>query len=51
MKYMFIHHCIDPAAEHGTDGMPAFDSWLGTIEVRPVNDQRCGNPGDPGEPG
>ena len=121
MKYMLIH-CIDPAAEHGTDGMPAFDSWLaemlargvtlhgdrlrgvddattvqvrgrevlvsdgpfaetkeqiagydviecadldeaidiaskhptawlGTIEVRPVNDQQCGHPGHPGEPG
>ena len=43
MKYMLIH-AIDPTAEHGTDGMPAFDSWVGTIEVRPILDRKCGSP-------
>ena len=35
MKYMLIH-CIDPAAGHGTDGMPAFDSWLAEMLARGV---------------
>jgi hypothetical protein len=33
MRYMLIH-CIDEADEH----------WLGTIEVRPINDRRCDSP-------
>ena len=27
MKYMLIH-CIDPAAEHGTEGIPTCEAWL-----------------------
>jgi hypothetical protein len=30
MKYMLIH-TIDPNAEHSTDGMPTFDSWLDEV--------------------
>ena len=36
MKYMLIH-CIDPTAEHSTDGMPAFDSWLAEMLARRVS--------------
>ena len=38
MKYMLIH-TIDPAAEHGTEGMPAFDSC-------PAPGTPCGNPAE-----
>ncbi len=47
MKYMLIH-CIDETAEHSTDGIPTFDSWLGTIEVRPIQGARCGSPEEAG---
>src|SRR5580692_4543326 len=30
MKYMLIH-TIDPNADHSTDGMPTFDSWLDEV--------------------
>ena len=36
MKYMLIH-VIDPTAEHSTDGMPAFDSWLEEVQARGVS--------------
>ena len=36
MKYMLIH-VIDPTAEHSTDGMPAFDSWLEEVLARGVS--------------
>jgi hypothetical protein len=36
MKYMLIH-VIDPTAEHGTDGMPVFDSWLEEVRARGVS--------------
>ena len=36
MKYMLIH-VIDPTAEHSTDGMPAFDSWLQEVLARGVS--------------
>ena len=36
MKYMLIH-VIDPTAEHGTDGMPACDSWLEDVLARGVS--------------
>jgi hypothetical protein len=36
MKYMLIH-AIDPIAEHGTEGMPAFDSWLAEMLARGVS--------------
>ena len=35
MKYMLIH-VIDPTAEHSTDGLPAFDSWLEEMLSRGV---------------
>jgi hypothetical protein len=35
MKYMLIH-CIDQTAEHGTDGIPTFDSWLAEMLNRGV---------------
>jgi len=35
MKYMLIH-AIDPTAEHSTDDMPAFDSWLEEMLARGV---------------
>ena len=35
MKYMLIH-VIDPTAEHSTDGLPAFDSWLKEMLSRGV---------------
>ena len=35
MKYMLIH-TIDPNTEHGTDGMPDFDSWLDEMLARGV---------------
>ena len=35
MKYMLIH-AIDPTAEHSTDGLPAFDSWLEEMLSRGV---------------
>ena len=36
MKYMLIH-TIDPAAEHSTEGVPAFDSWLAEMIARGVS--------------
>ena len=36
MRYMLIH-AIDPTAEHSTEGMPAFDSWLEEMLARGVN--------------
>ena len=36
MKYMLIH-AIDPTAEHSTEGMPAFDSWLEEMLARGAN--------------
>jgi hypothetical protein len=36
MKYMLIH-TIDPNAEHSTDGMPTFDSWLDEMLARGVD--------------
>jgi hypothetical protein len=36
MKYMLIH-AIDPSAEHSTEGMPTFDSWLEEMLARGVN--------------
>ena len=36
MKYMLIH-VIDSTAEHSTDGMPAFDSWLEEVLARGVS--------------
>ena len=35
MKYMLIH-TVDPSAEHSTDGMPTFDSWLDEMLARGV---------------
>ena len=35
MKYMLIH-AIDPTAEHSTEAMPAFDSWLEEMLARGV---------------
>jgi hypothetical protein len=35
MKYMLIH-AIDPTAEHGMEGMPAFGSWLEEMLARGV---------------
>jgi hypothetical protein len=35
MKYMLIH-AIDPTAEHGTEGAPAFDTWLAEMLPRGV---------------
>ena len=36
MKYMLIH-AIDPTAEHSTEAMPAFDSWLEEMLARGAN--------------
>ena len=36
MKYMLIH-TIDPDAEHSTDGIPTFDSWLDEMLARGVD--------------
>jgi hypothetical protein len=36
MKYMLIH-AIDPTAEHSTEGMPAFDSWLEELLAHGMN--------------
>ena len=36
MKYMLIHS-IDPNAEHSTDGMPTFGSWLDEMLARGVS--------------
>jgi hypothetical protein len=35
MKYMLIH-TLDPDAEHSTDGIPTFDSWLQEMLARGV---------------
>jgi hypothetical protein len=36
MRYTLVH-AIDPAAEHSTEGVPAFD-------CRPVLGSQCGSP-------
>jgi hypothetical protein len=36
MKYMLIH-TIDPNADHSTDGVPTFDSWLDEMLARGVS--------------
>jgi hypothetical protein len=35
MKYLLIH-TADPTAEHSTEGMPAFESWLEEVVARGV---------------
>jgi hypothetical protein len=36
MKYLLIH-TADPTAEHSTEGMPAFESWLEEVMARGVS--------------
>ena len=36
MKYM-LNHTIDPNAQHSTDGVPTFDSWLDEMLARGVS--------------